>query len=134
MTVVLDANVVVAAFAAHGICEAVLELCLDAHHILISEQLLDEIAQSLKHKLKLPASTATRILTFLRESTTLVTPAPVPPDACRDPEDLHVLGLAVAGSADCLVTGDNDLLVLEKVAECRILSPRAFWEAVRTRN
>lgn len=32
--------------------------------------------------------------------------------ACRDPKDDKFLTLAVAGSATCIVTGDEDLLVL----------------------
>jgi hypothetical protein len=38
---VLDANVVVAAFAVRGLCEPVFELCLDSHEILLSEPLPD---------------------------------------------------------------------------------------------
>jgi putative PIN family toxin of toxin-antitoxin system len=129
--VVLDANVISAAFAAHGICEAILELCLDSHQILMSEELLGEIADGFKQKIKLPASATARILGLLTENSITVTPAPLPPDACRDPKDLHVLGLAVAGCADCLVTDDDDLLVLENVSACRILTPRAFWECSR---
>jgi putative PIN family toxin of toxin-antitoxin system len=129
--VVLDANVIIAAFAAHGICEAILELCLDTHQILMSEELLGEIADGLKQKIKLPASATVRILGLLSENSIRVTPTSLPSDACRDPKGLHVLGLAVAGSADCLVTGDNDLLVLENISACRILTPRAFWECSR---
>ena len=32
---------------------------------------------------------------------------------CRDPDDNKLLEIAVAGRADCLVTGDQDLLVLD---------------------
>src|SRR5882724_10441274 len=32
---------------------------------------------------------------------------------CRDPDDDKMLGIAVLGRADCLVTGDQDLLVLD---------------------
>ena len=50
----------------------------------------------------------------------------IPPDACRAPGDAHVLGLAAAGQAECLVTGDDDLLVLKRFRQCRILNPREF--------
>ena len=43
MKIVLDANVVVAAFAARGLCESVFQFCLDSHEILISDPLLDEV-------------------------------------------------------------------------------------------
>ncbi len=34
---------------------------------------------------------------------------------CRDPDDNFLLNLAVDGNADYLVTGDKDLLILEKI-------------------
>ena len=33
---------------------------------------------------------------------------------CRDPEDDRILGCALAGEADYLVTGDEDLLVMKQ--------------------
>lgn len=130
MKVVLDANVVVAAFASHGLCEAVFELCLDSHRILISEELLGEIYRNLREKIGLPEATADQIAGLLRDNCEVLTPQPVAADTCRDPGDLHVIGLAQAGNADYLVTGDNDLLVLKEVNRCRILTPRRFADLI----
>ncbi len=44
MRIVLDANVVVAAFAARGLCESLFELCLGSHEIVLSERLLPHSA------------------------------------------------------------------------------------------
>jgi uncharacterized protein len=44
---------------------------------------------------------------------------------CRDPHDLPFLRLAVAGHADYLVTGDDDLLSIERINTCRILRAEA---------
>ena len=41
-----------------------------------------------------------------------------------------VLATAVAGKADVIVTGDDDLLVLKTFRGIRILSPRKFLELV----
>ena len=60
----------------------------------------------------------------------MVQPAEVPPDACRDPEDLPILGTAVAGRAERLVTGDQDLLVLGAFRGCVIQTPRDFWQSL----
>jgi uncharacterized protein len=51
--------------------------------------------------------------------------------ACRDPDDDKLLEIAVIGNADCIVTGDQDLPVLDPFRGVRILSPSAFMEAVR---
>lgn len=45
---------------------------------------------------------------------------------CRDPKDDKFLELALSGQADCLVTGDKDLLVLNPFRGIPILTPRAF--------
>jgi putative PIN family toxin of toxin-antitoxin system len=46
--------------------------------------------------------------------------------ACRDPRDDKFLEVAVAGKADAIVSGDEDLLVLHLYAGIPILSPAAF--------
>ena len=50
--------------------------------------------------------------------------------ACRDPDDDKLLEIAIIGKADCIVTGDQDLLVLDPFRGVRILTPAAFLEAV----
>jgi len=46
--------------------------------------------------------------------------------ALRDPKDLPILGCALEGHADYVVTGDRDLLALGRFQEIPILSPAAF--------
>ncbi len=43
--------------------------------------------------------------------------------ACRDPEDDKFLDLAVYGEADCIVSGDEDLLSLNPFRGIQILTP-----------
>lgn len=45
---------------------------------------------------------------------------------CRDPKDNKFLDVAIASSADYLITGDEDLLVLESIKNTPIISPREF--------
>jgi putative PIN family toxin of toxin-antitoxin system len=54
--------------------------------------------------------------------------------ACRDPDDDMVLETAVTGRADCIVTGDKDLLVLDPFRNIRILTPATFLEAIGAGN
>jgi len=46
----------------------------------------------------------------------------------RDPKDNKFLELAVCGNADCIVSGDKDLLDLHPFRGIRILSPRDFLQ------
>ena len=45
---------------------------------------------------------------------------------CRDPDDDKLLETALLGEADCLVTGDRDLLAMSPFRKLPILSPAAF--------
>lgn len=53
------------------------------------------------------------------------------PAVSRDRKDDYLLAYAVVGAADFLETGDDDLLVLKKVGNLRIVSPPAFAEMLR---
>ncbi len=134
MRVVLDTNVLLAAFATHGLCDLVLADCLQSHTLIISEPLLTEFDHHLAGKFKIPPSQAAEIIRFLRSQSTIVEPAEVVAVACRDPEDLMVLGTALAGNADCIVTGDNDLLVVHPFLKVAILSPRDFYQRISAGN
>jgi predicted nucleic acid-binding protein len=46
--------------------------------------------------------------------------------ACRDPQDDKVLEIAVAGKADAIVTGDEDLLALHPFEGIPIVGPAEF--------
>ena len=47
---------------------------------------------------------------------------------CRDPRDNKFLELAASGEATCIITGDQDLLVLHPFRGISIMTPRAFLE------
>lgn len=49
--------------------------------------------------------------------------------ACRDPKDDKFLELAVSGNATCIVSGDDDLLVLNPFRGVAILTPQEFISA-----
>ena len=126
--IVLDTNVVIAAFAARGLCESVFELCLERHQLITSNYLLDELNAKLSRKLKLPDSTVLEIIQLYRNSSNSVEPALLEASACRDPKDVPVMGTCVAGNAQYLVSGDKDLLVLKSFQNTKILSRREFYE------
>lgn len=131
MRVVLDASVIIAAAAARGVCEAVFELCLDQHQLIICEGLLREIDEKLRFKINVPAPVVAEYLQLLRNNAETVTPSAVDPESCRDPDDLVILGLVSPGNVEAIVTGDQDLLVLGSYEKARIISPREFWEQER---
>ena len=51
-------------------------------------------------------------------------------DICRDPKDNKFLDIAIASYSDFLITGDDDLLVLEKIGNTSIITPRKFIDII----
>ena len=131
MKVILDTNVMISAFAARGLCSALLEYCLNRCEIVISEEIFRELSTHIADKLKLPQVLHDRILALLRDSCTISEVSPVDDVQCRDANDLHVLGLARQSGAGCVITGDKDLLELKSYGDTRIVTPREFWQIIR---
>ncbi len=134
MKVLFDTNVIFAGFATRGLAQAVFELCLQRHIIIISESILSELSAHLKKKLKMPHEKVRSIIDYLRESCLLGEEASIKETACRDKKDIHILGLAEKMRPDFIVTGDMDLLVLKKYRTTSIVTPRQFWEKERKRK
>lgn len=129
MRVVIDANVVIAAAASRGICEAIFELCLEHHEIIVCKELLIEIEAKLTKKLKVPKSIVSNLIKVIKTNSSTIKPEHIDKKACRDPNDLMILGLVNPGQIDAIITGDKDLLVLKKYGRAVIVSPRQFWES-----
>jgi predicted nucleic acid-binding protein len=64
---------------------------------------------------------------FLRRVSIVVKPADLPPDLCRDPTDLPVLGTAVAGACALLISVDRDLLDMQAIQTIPIIRPGEYW-------
>lgn len=127
MRLVLDTNVLVAAFLSRGQCSDIFKHCAREHTLVTSAFLLNEFRETLIGKLGFPASKTTEAVRLLRLRSRVIVPEPLPQPICRDPADDHVLAAAVSGGCACLVTGDEDLLVLEHHRGVQILRPAAFW-------
>jgi putative PIN family toxin of toxin-antitoxin system len=127
MRLVLDANVLIAAFVARGVCAELLEYCVREHEPVTSAVILEEVRRKLIDKIKATASQADQTVKLLRTRLEVAEPAALGAQVCRDADDDVVLGTAIAGRADAIVTGDKDLLDLESYRDIPIVSPRGFW-------
>lgn len=127
MRLVLDANVLIAAFVARGVCAELLEYCVREHEPVTSVAILEEVRRNLVAKIKVTVAQADQTVKLLRTRLDVVEPVALGAQVCRDPDDDVVLGTAVAGRCDAIVTGDKELLVLERYHVVEIVSPRAFW-------
>jgi predicted nucleic acid-binding protein len=64
----------------------------------------------------------------LREFCTLSNYKRLDKEACRDIDDVKILGLSEVAKPDDIITGDKDLLALEEFHSVPIITLREFWE------
>ena len=133
--VVLDANVLIsAALSPNGAPRAVVEAVRSAGGVLLfSRETFDELrTRFLRPKFDNYVSREGRTV-YLAQLETISEWVAISGATleCRDPDDDKLLETALTGKADCLVTGDRDLLVMSPFRQIPILQPVAFLESFR---
>ena len=131
MRVVLDTNVLIAAFATRGLCEDVLRTILAEHELVASKFIIEELERVLGDKLKIPKSKVREISTFIRQSAHFVDPQDPSSWPPNDVDDRWVVATAIEGNARILVSGDRDLQNPPEDFAVEVLTPREFWERLR---
>jgi putative PIN family toxin of toxin-antitoxin system len=127
----LDSNVLVAAFVARGLCADLLALVLTDYHLVVPEVVAEEVRRVLTTKLHASAEALQAVEAVIDRCEIVPRSTNPPPVAVRDPDDERVLADALAGGAEIVVTGDDDLLSVARDSPVRILSPRAFMTLAR---
>jgi putative PIN family toxin of toxin-antitoxin system len=107
---------------------------LAAHQLIVGDVVVDELAEVLTRRIRLPAATVREVLTLLRDQDLVPKPSAPSDVPIRDPDDRWIFASAVAGRADVLVTGDRDLLEVADAAPLPMLDPRAFWDLLSKRR
>jgi uncharacterized protein len=129
LIIVLDANVIISAFLfKKGKPRQVLEIAKNNYLIILSDSIIQELREVL-HRPKFDRYLALDIredlLNTLIESSLIIQPDEVIIE-CRDPKDNKYLELAVSGNAHYIITGDDDLLVLNPFREIKIIKVDDF--------
>jgi uncharacterized protein len=127
--VVVDTNVLVSRLLLPGsIPGQAVRKAVDTGQLLISDDMMAELAAVLSRSKFDPYVTIGDRQEFIRLLGRVAERIPITytVHACRDPKDNMLLELAVNGSADLIVTGDQDLLVLRVYQEIPIITPAAY--------
>jgi putative PIN family toxin of toxin-antitoxin system len=95
--------------------------------VVASEAILGEVRRNLVDKIKVPVAQADQTVRLLRTRFEVLQPVALESQVSCDPDDDVVLGTAIAGGCDAIVTGDRDLLDLATQRGIAFISPRAFW-------
>ncbi len=129
MRAVIDTNVFVTALLRGTVPRRIYDAFLDGEFTpVFSPETLAELLEVLTRPALQALMSQTEVQTFLdtiQHDTLLVRPRRHV-RACRDPKDDIFLDSAIAGRADCIVTGDRDLLALDPFRDIRILRPAEF--------
>jgi len=128
LRILFDTNVWIAAFISRGVCTELFEYCMANHVLLCSEWIVREIENVLTKKFHFNTELANKVLDLVKESSEIISHSKLSESVCRDPDDDNILAAALAGKADCILTGDKDLLVLETHEGIPILKPAEFWK------
>ena len=128
MKIVFDTNVLLSAFATHGLSYRVLDICLEKHEIFISQWIIDETSEKLKGKFNVAKKDILKVHQFIESDFKIAIPIGNLPEVCRDADDNNILHLADFCNAEIIITVDKDLLVLHEYNQVNIINPRTFIE------
>ena len=127
---VVDTNVLVSALVFKHKPEQVISEIFHSGLFLFSDETLEELIDVLgrpKFSKYISAETIHDYLKLLDNFSIFVKPSQKI-TLCRDPKDNMILELALSGQANYIITGDQDLLVLNPFRGIQILTPAEFLE------
>lgn len=125
--VVIDTNVWISGIVFGGNPQKVIRLFIDGQIIVvISEELLSELRRKITLRFPLFLPNLDLLEASIREDALLVKLGTVQIEVSRDFTDDAFIETATIGSAECIVSGDNDLLVLGSYKQIKILKPTDF--------
>lgn len=130
MRLIFDCNVLVRALLTDTSfsAKALLIAKFNSEVLLLSNPVLAELIEvTMRTKFDRYLSKEIR-QTFLEEYRSLSTPIEitVKVEKCRDARDDKYLELALARNADCIITNDEDLLILNAFENAVIIKPEEF--------
>ena len=128
----LDTNVLVSAVATRGLCADVLREILVSHQLVVSHPLIAELKNILNTKIGIPQEVISDFVEVLTQDSILTENTKLTNIDINDKDDILILSTALNGNVELFVTGDNELLELGKIKSMQIVSPRKFWETLKT--
>jgi uncharacterized protein len=128
MRAVFDTNVLIAAFLTEGLCSGLLiRARKKAFNLVLCDDIIREFEGIMTKKFRLTSTDLSEISAIVAEAASEILHKLNPiPRICRDPNDDMIIACAIDATADYIVTGDEDLLILKKHKNIIIINPRNF--------
>ncbi len=133
MRVVVDVNILaLAAVSPEGSPAIVVDMILDGpHDLILSDEMLANLERVLRLRYfssRLTEQVRAETVTRYRRNAQPYDPDPAVTGVADDGEDDRVLGTAVKGRADIIVSGDKGLLALNPFLGIPIVTARTFLD------
>ena len=128
MRAVFDTNVLIAAFLTEGLCSGLLTRARKRNfNLVLSDDIICEFKNTLTKKFKISSAYISEITSIVTEAASeIIDETTSIARTCRDKNDDMIIACAVSSTADYIVTGDEDLLVLKRYKNIVIINPRNF--------
>ncbi len=128
MRIVLDTNVFISSIVFKGICREVFNEVIENDQCFISPFILNELKNKLQSKFLIIPSDVLDLENDILRVLILQNPHTDFPSICRDNDDNNILQIAESVNADYIITGDKDLLILQKYKQSKIISPSEYLQ------
>jgi uncharacterized protein len=128
MKILVDTNVIVSGLIAKGACFEIVEDLVYSHVPIVTPYVLAECQEVLSHKFNLSKSTIKSLLYVIERHFKRGDNSKNILNVYRDPNDNQILADAVINKVDIMLSGDKDLLVMEKYEGIKIIGPKDYWK------
>ena len=128
--VVLDTNIYISGILFAGKPREVLDLAIKGKiHVFISPDILSELRDVLsRKKFGFSPERVDIIIREIESITTMINPAKKYSIVSHDSDDNIIIDCAMESRVEYIITGDNDLLCLNKYKSITIINPALFIE------
>jgi len=124
----LDTNILIASIISHGSCFELLEHCIKNHTLITSDYIIHEFEETLNKKFDFSENEVSEAKSIIFERFLKVTPSVIKDITLSDKSDLPIIGTALSGMCDLLITGDKELLSMGKYRKIKIVSVVEAWK------
>lgn len=128
MKLVLDANVFISAFYWRGNPQLIIDRIIEGlDELYISNEILNEIAAVMaRPKFKTAPEIIERYIRTIEKLGKKIFITGKMKGICRDKDDDDKIECGTLGGADYIITGDDDLLILKKYGQLKIITVKDF--------
>jgi putative PIN family toxin of toxin-antitoxin system len=132
MKIVIDSNVFISSFFWRGNPRKVFDRVVDGFdELYITDEILAELKEVMsKDKFEVDKQEIEDYIKIIEHFSIKIFHDGNIENISRDSDDNKILKCGQEGKVDYIITGDNDLLVLKKYKQIKILSPKEYLETI----